>query len=377
MKFILLPIHLLIKTLGFKGFYWLTLAVYLLLIITQYLNIHNFMLAHTLPLYLLIGLGVVINQQLTELKIALVNINTNQFDHRDIHFNSLINSPIIAALLTTYRELSRINISYQERNQEVEYSADQVIETSEKVKVNVQSQSDATNATAAAITELGQSLTEVNREIENSHQSSCKASEIAHQGQHNLKSLNQAVAGVSDHAKHTQQRMVSLNQLVSNVEGITESISQISKQTNLLALNASIEAARAGDYGRGFAVVAEEVRALAERTQSATEHIAKNINDVLQESNEIVLTMNDVVEQANNCIGKVSEVDTAFSNIEAATEEVKYQMSIVTEVATQQASATNEISEHIEQVVLGAQANADIAEQSESVANHLRKLTRA
>lgn len=328
-------------------------------------------------LYLLCGLTFIINAELKKVKAVVEHINTKNFDHRDVHFNSLINADFIDELLRTYRELGRINAHHEERNKEVEYSAVQVIDTSAKVKDNVQSQSDATNSTAAAITEMSQSLVEVNNEITNTHQSSCKASEVAHQGKHTLVSLNKAVTDVSQRAQTTQQRMVSLNDLVINVEKITESIQQISQQTNLLALNASIEAARAGQFGRGFAVVAEEVRALAERTHSSTDHIVANINEVLKESSEIVSTMDEVVSQTEVCISKVAEVDGAFTDIEEATEQVKQQMEIVSTVSTQQAAATNEISEHIAQVVLGAQANADIAVQSESVANHLRKLTQA
>ena len=40
--------------------------------------------------YLLFGIAYIINYQLKNIKSVIEHINTKNFDHRDIHFNSLI-----------------------------------------------------------------------------------------------------------------------------------------------------------------------------------------------------------------------------------------------------------------------------------------------
>jgi methyl-accepting chemotaxis protein len=119
-------------------------------------------------------------------------------------------------------------------------------------------------------------------------QAAGEARRVAADGVDAAERANHAMRAVAASSQQVGDAIQELSARSKQIGGILDTITGIAEQTNLLALNAAIEAARAGEQGRGFAVVAEEVRKLAEESQSAAGQIAGLIGEIQAETDKAV-----------------------------------------------------------------------------------------
>ncbi len=176
---------------------------------------------------------------------------------------------------------------------------------------------------------------------ENSEEHLTKNGEVMNEMNSLGNQINAIVQGITE----IGDSIFNITRNIEDYERMLKSIRDIAEQTNILAINASIEAARVGAAGKGFAVVANEVRSLAVKSNNTVvkaEENTENIMSCIKQINGITKRMTEKVDDTQHsadvtkkAMGKIREGSEAISGnvqeISAIVEELNSMVATMTE----------------------------------------------
>jgi methyl-accepting chemotaxis protein len=279
-------------------------------------------------------------------------------------------SEMVASLRTMIADVSRAAATVGAASGEMASSAEEtgravgeIVHAATDVAQGAERQVRAVESVRAATEQMAASSAQSAGAARDTAAAARRARELAGAGEAAADRATDAMGAVDASSAEARRAIAELGAKSAKIGGIVETIAAIAEQTNLLALNAAIEAARAGEQGRGFAVVAEEVRKLAEESQTAAGTIAALVGSIQAETDRVVQVVADGAERTSAGAETVAEAREAFTRISAQVEQVSAGIGEVASAAEQLSSTSALMAGEIGEVAAVAEQTSASSEE--------------
>jgi methyl-accepting chemotaxis protein len=270
-------------------------------------------------------------EQQSDLSLRVAVHGTDEIARAGETFNTMLErfAGILAQVGAATRNLSGV--------------AGQLVDVSSRTQHGVKRQLADTESLASTLHQLAGTVQEVANNTREAASAAVQADTEAKEGAATATTALGAISEMSQQLEQAVQVISRLDNDSRDIGRVIGLIREIAEQTNLLALNAAIEAARAGEQGRGFAVVADEVRTLAQRTQSATQEIESIIVNVQGRAKEAVGAIQNAEQKTESSVRSVEDSAQALNTISGS-------VGVITRMSTQIANSSGEQSKVAENI---------------------------
>ena len=279
---------------------------------------------------------------------------------------------MVAETDRTIREIQGFARTVAEESDEVDASMDEMRRASEDVSESVQEiargsdrQKEMLETVSGEMTDLSATIEEIAASADEVARTAGETASVAEVGETTAESAIENVRSVETALDGTVENIERLDTKMGEIGEIIGLIGEIAEQTNLLALNANIEAARAsgeaGGNGDGFAVVAEEVKQLAEQTQSSASDIERLVTETQSQTAATVEEAQAATRSMNESVEAVEEVTEAFASVRRNAAEADAGIREISDGTDDQATTAEEVVSKVEEVSAISEGNADEA----------------
>ncbi|WP_342414987.1 HAMP domain-containing methyl-accepting chemotaxis protein [Paenibacillus sp. FSL R10-2782] len=269
-----------------------------------------------------------------------------------------------------------------QHNEAMKEIVTQVSTSTEELAIGSQKIAEDLSTTVGVVDEMQQKFEANLLETKQSSTYSEDALRVIEQGTRVMSDQLRIVAENRSAMSEVEQTVKELESNAAEITTMTGYVSEIASQTSLLSLNASIEAARAGEAGKGFAVVANEVKKLANQSESAVKQIYTAVEGITQAMNKVKTSVTQSQELFREQEKATSSTGESFTEISGKVQQIASQvsklsvdMNVSRELSVQVQQAIENISAITQQSAAGSEEiTASTVEQKRSFEESAEKV---